>query len=519
MTSSRPSSSTPVFQRFSLDQGVLTLACRDVELPIVAVDRHSFVADASAAFDALENKNWPSGEEPEGGVFIAADSSQLTIEFFVQETHEKLVRCRLADLSDATERKWGYFLDRLAHDLASDPVPSARVPATRGAGITPTKPATAATIKDVRADSSLRISAADSGDDQLDPKSVEESPSAKKNYVRLITWPAVLALAGLLVWSFSSGGKTSEPTLSFDDVRFLERKLPLLATRSGQLVEVLASRGETVNAEDALFVIEEPASKEDLTRLNRLSEELNLRLQAAQKTLVSLQAAVDLAREKAVLERRLMATRLKSAEAESKRIVAQLERLSDYASSGAVSRAEIEELVAQREAADALVESFVTELELAQLVVKSADEGLIFSDQQVRSLSQVRLLIEELKADRRELDRKIKLASEPMRRSTVSAGTAGLIGEIHVAQGREIQQGDTLGELFLPQTEFISAKAIGSSFGLGRHVSVYFPRLDARTNGRVDRIEADSIRIKLEPFGDDLASDMQVGEEIEVTAR
>ncbi|MEO1615341.1 MAG: efflux RND transporter periplasmic adaptor subunit [Planctomycetota bacterium] len=497
-----PASPSALRQRFHLDRGVLTLGLSDMELPVVAVDRRFFVADASLAPERFQPQPDEEGEISERGVFIAADDSRLSVEFRVLETHEKLVRCELAGMEEAPARKWLFFLNRLSQDLGGQALEPPRdrsdeVDITRHDAPHPASRST--------------------------PRSAPENSKPKR--VTRWGWGAIAggAVALLAVASLLSDRDAAIPAIKAN-AKFESRMVRVQTQRPGTVIEILTQPDQHVEAGQKLIGIEVASLQQDsvdpnIESLQKQQSELEQQRENLLAGIRLLERGLELARKRAELQLKTARAEQKVAQSELDLEQAKLNRLEAFAKKGSVNSEELDVTRALRDRASANAEAFQAQIDSAELRLRAADEEFLFEGDQIRSLPQYRRELEEAERRLGQLVQNIELLENATSIQAITAPTHGTVQRIKLSKGQSFESEFEALELRTIDRDRIRVDLNDdqrAAIEVGQKVKVSFPRTGQAIQGTIQEISDSGVAVVLEPLELADADRFTIDEPIEV---
>ena len=326
-----------------------------------------------------------------------------------------------------------------------------------------------------------------------DPNPIEEVP-VRRWPIKQIAIPGFYLFAGVLVAGYA---------YTVFNANFLRMEVssamvtapiePILATADGKLVLVNANPGETLQANTALFVIENAKIEERIEMAKIKVERETMELVARQKDL-------EVERAKAVDYRTMMLTKLEQASAKVRALERQhtlvgsrVNRLRKLKAKGLTTRTKVEEIAAQYAIIKGQFEEALAQKRENQIFLQSVKEGRVVDGNKINS----RHL--ELQTEVDHAWDKIMLAKDELmalqrhkERLTLAAPSNGRVIKIFKGRGSSVKSGESIGLFERAEARRIRAyltQAEVLQVGLGDIALVFFPALNQSTRAVIVGID------------------------------
>lgn len=448
----------------SIDQ--IHLDWQGNRMPVLAMDKLSFVADASALpegqFLSILKTSSEQAAEPIGhsATLVGGGYGRVPIDFFVLENHKSLLRCQFGELISQEEG----VLDLIQADVSRENLSQARrIPAKQGEK------------------SALEFAA-------------EAERPRKRGGKKIRNTLVGGSLATLAVLGLMNRGETgpSNSNIAFTSASVSTNNVDVEAPVDGRLQTLLVEVGDTVVKGQVVAQLRPLVDTAGNAELEGQIGQLNNELSIIEKAKSDLAEAIQFARRDAQLKVEEGQAYLDELTAESDAWEAKMVRLQPLIADGTISEAEGTQLRSELEGARSAVIRQTRAMERIRLANTAADRDILITRDGVTPVV--------------ELDSKIALVSSQIddlrKRASSSEASAGPI-ELKASANGVIESVDvTVGETVLAGRRAIGVKIAdpsmvmalipfdsGDSVAVGDKVDVKLTRLGIESAGTVQGIE------------------------------
>lgn len=442
-------------------------------LPVMAIDDRYFVVEHEALAQEWEDRGdaaMQAGaivlDRRPAGSLQDSGAQRINVRFFVDDTHDRLVRCRFGQLDTTTQDA----LESLRNSIQVSDEGRPRATSQGRVSTTAEKP------KDQRPKRKLRS--------------------------------AILAgglFAGCL--AIFSTAKPEPKTVTFSQATIATQSVALESTAEGQVSEVLVQVGDTVHSGDAIAQLKVISDNKDAEVITEEINDGNRQLILLEQERVALEKTIAVARRKAELDQASARAALDLARATLSEEKAKLRRLAPLILDGNIGDAEVDQIHAVIAKAKANAEQHQIELQKLSLVSEAADEDILVTPDGVKPMAKLNAEITQLRAKVQRLTaQRSRMKFEPAE-TMVLASDSGVVQAIHLDAGSNVRLGDKA--LTVSKTNAHWANGLvdadsASQIKIGQSVSVQMPQKDISVQGIIHAIgdspagESVPVRVSLE---------------------
>lgn len=452
----------------------IVLAWQGYQLPVLAMDKVSFVADASsvpqASFHNILETSAEQAAEPIGhtATLIGGGYGRVPIDFFLLENHETLLRCQFGEL--ISKRK-DVLASMHSNVSAQDGTPSST------GEMHPSAPVE----KKIEYTSAGR-------------HSINTNPLRPRRGKKLRNTLVGGSLATLAAIGFVNRGELSPDveSVAFQSATVSTSMVDVQSPVDGRLQSLLVEVGDAVSKGQ---VVAELTPLVDTKRDEALEErigQLNTELSILEKAKADLADAIQIARQDAMLKAQEGQAYLDELTAKHESWKAKMLRLDPLIADGTISEAEGKQLRSEMESAHAAVRRQTRTMERIRLANTAADRDILITRDGVTPVVELDSKIALVNSQVDDLRKQSNSMLQDAQPIELIASANGVIESVEVTVGETVLAGRPAIGLQIADPSTVMALLpfdSGDAVAVGDKVDVKLTRLGVESIGTVQGIE------------------------------